>query len=85
MPLTAALPLLTMWLPPARHFEAGITRQLIPPATALAVTVCTFPGRWAVFATGIVAASAVVVGTASTARVLTRQNRRQNRTEVRDA
>jgi low temperature requirement protein LtrA len=57
---TAVL-LLMVWGLQARHFKSGLT-QAIMPATAVAVLLCTFAGRYAVFLAGLCCAAAVVCG-----------------------
>ncbi|MGI5426426.1 low temperature requirement protein A [Streptomyces sp. CA-179760] len=66
--LPTALYLLTVWALHSRHFKAGITQQLVLPATALLVICCTFLGDWAVLAAGVVCALSVVAGEALAAR-----------------
>ncbi|MEW1697843.1 MULTISPECIES: low temperature requirement protein A [unclassified Streptomyces] len=64
----AALYLLSVWLLHARRFKVGTAQQLVLPVAALAVLLCSFAGRWAVLAAGLVAAAAVAVGTTLAAR-----------------
>ncbi|MEV0641026.1 low temperature requirement protein A [Streptomyces sp. NPDC050619] len=73
--LPTALYLLTVWVLHSRHFKVGIAQQLVLPSTALLVIGCTFLGDWAVLAAGIVTALAVAVGSALTARMVTRERR----------
>lgn len=68
--IPAAVYLFTVWLLHSRYFKVGLAQQLVLPVTALAVLACTFAGRWAVFAAGIVAALAVVTGVALTSRMV---------------
>ncbi|MFI6282645.1 low temperature requirement protein A [Streptomyces sp. NPDC050988] len=71
--LPTALFLVTVWVLHARHYKVGTAQQLVLPVTALAVALCTFLGDWAVFAAGVVAALAVVVGVTLTARMAARE------------
>ncbi|MGW1883367.1 low temperature requirement protein A [Streptomyces sp. NPDC001970] len=64
---TAAF-LLTVWLLHSRHFKHGFAQQLPLPLSALAILACTFAGKWAVLAAGLVAAAAVAVGETLTHR-----------------
>ena len=57
----AALFNLMVWLLQARHFKRGWT-QAVLPATAAAVLLCTFAGRYAVILAGICCAACVAVG-----------------------
>ncbi|GGS49916.1 MULTISPECIES: low temperature requirement protein A [Streptomyces] len=70
--LPTALYLLTVWALHSRHFKVGLTQQLVLPVTALLVICCTFLGRWAVLAAGLVSSAAVVTGVALTARTTAR-------------
>jgi hypothetical protein len=45
--LPTSLYLPTVWLLHSRYFKVGIGRQLVLPAMALLVIVCTFLGDWA--------------------------------------
>lgn len=67
--LPTALYLITVWALHARHFKVGIAQQLVLPATALLVICCTFLGRWAVLAAGLVSALAVTTGVVLSARM----------------
>jgi uncharacterized membrane protein YfcA len=73
--LPTALFLLMVWVLHARHYKVGTAQQLVLPVTALVVALCTFLGDWAVFAAGVVAALAVVVGVTLTARMAAREER----------
>ncbi|WP_327355464.1 low temperature requirement protein A [Streptomyces sp. NBC_01304] len=64
-----AVYLLTVWALHSRHFKVGLAQQLVLPVSALAILGCTFAGRWAVLAAGLVAASTVATGTTLTARM----------------
>lgn len=75
--LPTALFLLMVWVLHARHYKVGTAQQLVLPVTALAVALCTFLGDWAVFAAGVVAALAVVVGVTLTARMAARERREE--------
>ncbi|WP_411977647.1 low temperature requirement protein A [Streptomyces phaeochromogenes] len=75
--LPTALFLLMVWVLHARHYKVGTAQQLVLPVTALVVALCTFLGDWAVFAAGVVAALAVVVGVTLTARMAAREERGQ--------
>ncbi|MGW2292567.1 low temperature requirement protein A [Streptomyces phaeochromogenes] len=75
--LPTALFLLMVWVLHARHYKVGTAQQLVLPVTALVVALCTFLGDWAVFAAGVVAALAVVVGVTLTARMAAREEREQ--------
>ena len=75
--LPTALFLLTVWVLHARHYKVGTAQQLVLPVTALVVALCTFLGDWAVFAAGVVAALAVVVGVTLTARMAAREGREE--------
>ncbi|MFJ3586299.1 low temperature requirement protein A [Streptomyces sp. NPDC090127] len=66
--IPAAVFLLCVWLLHARYFKAGIAQQLVLPVSALAILMCTFAGRWAVLAAGLVAAATVAVGVTLAAR-----------------
>ncbi|MFI6940332.1 low temperature requirement protein A [Streptomyces sp. NPDC050418] len=63
-----ALYLLTVWALHSRHFKVGLAQQLVLPCSALAVLACTFAGRWAVLAAGLVLTATVATGTTLTAR-----------------
>ncbi|MFI6970428.1 low temperature requirement protein A [Streptomyces phaeochromogenes] len=78
--LPTALFLLMVWVLHARHYKVGTAQQLVLPVTALAVALCTFLGDWAVFAAGVVAALAVVVGVTLTARMAAREGREEEAT-----
>jgi low temperature requirement protein LtrA len=65
--IPSALFLLCVWLLHARRFKTGFVQQAVLPVAALAVLLCTFAGRWAVLAAGLVAAAAVALGVALTA------------------
>ncbi|MEE1755821.1 low temperature requirement protein A [Streptomyces sp. SP18CS02] len=69
--LPSALFMLLVWALHSRYFKVGIAQQLVLPCAALAMVLCTFAGRWAVLAAGLVAAAAVGVGVALTARAAT--------------
>jgi low temperature requirement protein LtrA len=58
----AAIYLLTVWLVHARRFKRGLAEQLSLPLAAVAILGCTFAGKWAVFAAGLVAVATVAVG-----------------------
>ncbi|WP_189175082.1 low temperature requirement protein A [Streptomyces lasiicapitis] len=60
----------TVWALHSRFFKVGLAQQLVLPVTALAVLACTFAGRWAVLAAGIVAALAVATGVTLTSRMV---------------
>ncbi|WP_310726517.1 low temperature requirement protein A [Streptomyces sp. N2A] len=64
----AALFMFTVWLIHSRHQKRGPAQQLVLPVSAVLVLVCTFAGRWAVLAAGLVASAAVAVGVTLTAR-----------------
>ncbi|MEU2656504.1 low temperature requirement protein A [Streptomyces sp. NPDC007325] len=66
--IPAAVFLLSVWLLHARYFKVGIAQQAVLPVSALAILMCSFAGRWAVFAAGLVAAATVAVGVTLTAR-----------------
>ncbi|MFC8584604.1 low temperature requirement protein A [Streptomyces sp. NPDC057217] len=66
--IPSALFLLLVWLLHARYFKVGTAQQLVLPVAALAILVCSFAGRWAVLAAGVVAAAAVATGVTLTAR-----------------
>jgi low temperature requirement protein LtrA len=68
--LPTALYLLSVWALHSRYFKVGIAQQLVLPVTALMVIVCTFLGRWAVLAAGLVSALAVATGVTLTARMV---------------
>lgn len=67
--IPTALYLFTVWALHSRHFKVGLAQQLVLPVSALAILGCTFAGRWAVLAAGIVAALTVVVGVTLTSRM----------------
>ncbi|MFG2114684.1 low temperature requirement protein A [Streptomyces sp. NPDC048718] len=60
--IPSALFLLCVWLLHARYFKKGFAEQAVLPAAACAILLCTFAGRWAVLAAGLVAAAAVALG-----------------------
>ncbi|MEU5219572.1 low temperature requirement protein A [Streptomyces sp. NPDC020807] len=66
--IPSAVFLLSVWLLHARYFKVGIAQQLVLPGASLAILLCTFAGRWAVLAAGLVAAAAVATGVTLTAR-----------------
>ncbi|MGW3556380.1 low temperature requirement protein A [Streptomyces sp. NPDC000963] len=66
--IPSALFLLLVWLLHARHFKVGTAQQLVLPVAAFAILMCSFAGRWAVLAAGLVAAAAVATGVTLTAR-----------------
>ncbi|MFI8425503.1 low temperature requirement protein A [Streptomyces sp. NPDC085479] len=66
--IPAAVFLLSVWLLHARYFKVGIAQQAVLPVSTLAILMCSFAGRWAVFAAGLVAAATVAVGVTLTAR-----------------
>ncbi|MFE0703236.1 low temperature requirement protein A [Streptomyces sp. NPDC058872] len=66
--IPSAVFLLSVWLLHARHFKVGIAQQLVLPVSSFAILMCSFAGRWAVLAAGLVAAATVGVGTVLTAR-----------------
>ncbi|MEU3818847.1 low temperature requirement protein A [Streptomyces sp. NPDC030392] len=66
--MPSALYLLLVWVLHARYFKVGIAQQVVLPAAALGVLLCTFAGDWAVPAAGLVAAAAVATGVVLTAR-----------------
>ncbi|MFJ8646069.1 low temperature requirement protein A [Streptomyces sp. NPDC093546] len=70
--LPSALFLLLVWALHARYFKVGIAQQLVLPSAALAILLCTFAGRWAVLAAGLVAAAAVASGVTLTWRTAAR-------------
>src|SRR5207244_2959215 len=63
-----ALYLFTVWLIHSRHQKRGLAQQLVLPVSAVLVLACTFAGRWAVPAAGLVAAVTVAVGVTLTTR-----------------
>ncbi|WTA04829.1 low temperature requirement protein A [Streptomyces phaeochromogenes] len=83
--LPTALFLLMVWVLHARHYKVGTAQQLVLPVTALVVALCTFLGDWAVFAAGVVAALAVVVGVTLTARMAAREGREGREEEATGA
>ncbi|MFD8547444.1 low temperature requirement protein A [Streptomyces sp. NPDC059649] len=64
----AALFLFTVWLIHSRHQKRGPAQQLVLPVSSVLMLVCTFAGRWAVLAAGLVASATVAVGVTLTAR-----------------
>ncbi|MFD7440953.1 low temperature requirement protein A [Streptomyces sp. NPDC059909] len=64
----AAAFFLTVWLLHSRHFKHGILQQLTLPVSALAILACTFAGKWAVLAAGLVATATVAMGETSAHR-----------------
>ncbi|MFF2846749.1 low temperature requirement protein A [Streptomyces sp. NPDC058001] len=70
--IPTALYLLTVWALHARYFKVGIAQQLVLPMATLAVLACTFAGRWAVLAAGLVLTATIAVGVTLTARMSTR-------------
>ncbi|KOX15680.1 MULTISPECIES: low temperature requirement protein A [unclassified Streptomyces] len=66
--IPSALFLLLVWLLHARYFKVGTAQQLVLPVASLAILMCSFAGRWAVLAAGLVAAAAVATGVALSAR-----------------
>ncbi|WP_245691628.1 low temperature requirement protein A [Streptomyces katrae] len=64
----AAVFLLMVWLLHSRHFKRGTAQQLVLPLTSVAILACTWAGSYAVLYAGLVAAAAVVAGTALVAR-----------------
>jgi len=66
--IPTALFLLSVWLLHARYFKVGLAQQAVLPGAALAILLCSFAGRWAVLAAGLVASAAVAVGVTLTAR-----------------
>ncbi|MFC9395859.1 low temperature requirement protein A [Streptomyces sp. NPDC057027] len=66
--IPSAVFLLSVWLLHARYFKVGIAQQLVLPVASFAILMCSFAGRWAVLAAGIVAAVTVAVGVTLTAR-----------------
>ncbi|MET9929499.1 MULTISPECIES: low temperature requirement protein A [unclassified Streptomyces] len=66
--IPSALFLLLVWLLHARYFKVGTAQQLVLPVAAFAILMCSFAGRWAVLAAGLVAAAAVATGVTLTAR-----------------
>ncbi|MEV6357126.1 low temperature requirement protein A [Streptomyces hydrogenans] len=66
--IPTAVFLLSVWLLHARHFKVGLAQQAVLPGSALAILLCSFAGRWAVLAAGLVAAATVAVGVTLTAR-----------------
>ncbi|MBD0709346.1 MULTISPECIES: low temperature requirement protein A [unclassified Streptomyces] len=65
--IPTALYLMSVWLLHARHFKVGLAQQLVLPVASLAVLLCSFAGRWAVLATGLVATATVAIGVTLTA------------------
>ncbi|MFI9341495.1 low temperature requirement protein A [Streptomyces sp. NPDC052773] len=72
--LPTALYLLTVWALHSRYFKVGIAQQAVLPVTALLVICCSFLGRWAVLAVGVVTALAVATGVTLTARRAARES-----------
>ncbi len=66
--IPSAVFLLSVWLLHARYFKVGIAQQLVLPVSSFAILMCSYAGRWAVLAAGLVAATTVGVGTVLTAR-----------------
>ncbi|CAM5241186.1 low temperature requirement protein A [Streptomyces narbonensis] len=66
--IPSAVFLISVWLLHARYFKVGIAQQLVLPVSSLAILLCTFAGRWAVLAAGLVAAATVATGVTLTAR-----------------
>ncbi|ALO09027.1 Putative integral membrane protein [Streptomyces venezuelae] len=66
--IPSAVFLFSVWLLHARYFKVGIAQQLVLPVASLAILLCTFAGRWAVLAAGLVAAATVATGVTLTAR-----------------
>ncbi|UKY50779.1 low temperature requirement protein A [Streptomyces inhibens] len=64
----AALFMLTVWLIHSRHQKRGLAQQLVLPVSSLLVLACTFAGRGAVLAAGLVASATVAVGVTLTSR-----------------
>ncbi|WP_244943540.1 low temperature requirement protein A [Streptomyces inhibens] len=64
----AALFMLTVWLIHSRHQKRGLAQQLVLPVSSLLVLACTFAGRGAVLASGLVASATVAVGVTLTSR-----------------
>ncbi|TFE50934.1 low temperature requirement protein A [Streptomyces sp. ICN441] len=52
----------TVWLLHARHFKATTAQQLVLPVAVPVVLLCTFAGRFAVLAAGLVTAATVALG-----------------------
>ncbi|WP_079044584.1 MULTISPECIES: low temperature requirement protein A [unclassified Streptomyces] len=65
--IPSAVFLMSVWLLHARYFKIGLAQQLVLPVTALAILLCSFAGRWAVLAAGLVAAVSVAIGVTLTA------------------
>ncbi|MEW2526176.1 low temperature requirement protein A [Streptomyces sp. NPDC047071] len=68
--IPAAVYMFAVWLLHSRHFKVGLAQQLVLPVTAVVILACTFAGRWAVLAAGVVAALAVAVGVTLTTRMV---------------
>ncbi|TMR16711.1 low temperature requirement protein A [Nonomuraea turkmeniaca] len=66
--IPTALFLIMVYALHARYFKHGLAQQLVLPAAATLVLLCTFLGDWAVPAAGLVAAATVATGTTLTAR-----------------
>ncbi|MFF8312581.1 low temperature requirement protein A [Streptomyces lydicus] len=64
----AALFMFTVWLIHSRHHKRGLAQHLVLPVSSVLVLACTFAGRWAVPAAGLVAAATVAAGVTLTAR-----------------
>ncbi|MFD8734790.1 low temperature requirement protein A [Streptomyces sp. NPDC059618] len=71
--LPTALYFLAVWGLHSRHFKVGIAQQVVLPATALLVILCTFLGDWAVLTAGVVSALSVAAGVVMTTRTATRE------------
>nr|WP_055534814.1 low temperature requirement protein A [Streptomyces graminilatus] len=70
-----ALFLVTVWALHSRYFKVGVVDQLVLPAAASLVLVCTFLGDRAVLAAGLVSALAVAVGVILGARAVAGERR----------
>ncbi|MGW7572445.1 hypothetical protein [Streptomyces sp. NPDC054765] len=66
--MPAALFMVTVRLMRSRHQKRGPARQLVLPVSSLAVLACTFAGRGAVLAAGLVASVTVAAGVALASR-----------------
>ncbi|MET9434682.1 low temperature requirement protein A [Streptomyces sp. NPDC006551] len=66
--IPAAVFFLSVWALHARYFKVGIAQQLVLPASSFLILMCTFAGRWAVPAAGLVAAVTVALGVTLAAR-----------------
>ncbi|MFJ6569788.1 low temperature requirement protein A [Streptomyces sp. NPDC091292] len=71
--IPTALYLLMVWALHARYFKVGIAQQLVLPVSTLAVLACTFAGRWAALAAGLVLTATIAVGVTLTARMTARR------------